>query len=58
MNNNFNVAVFVGSLRKDSWNRKLAKALVALAPESLKLEIVEIGNLPFYNQDFEENPPK
>jgi chromate reductase len=58
MNKNYNVAVFVGSLRRDSWNRKLAKALIALAPESLKLEIVEIGNLPFYNQDFEENPPK
>ncbi len=53
-----NVAVFVGSLRRDSWNRKLAKALIVLAPESLKLEIVEIGNLPFYNQDLEENPPK
>jgi chromate reductase len=56
MNQNKNVAVFVGSLRKDSYNRKLAKALIALAPESLLLEIVEINNLPFYNQDFEENP--
>jgi len=51
-----NVAVFVGSLRKDSLNRKLAKALIALAPESVVLQIVEIGHLPFYNQDFEENP--
>jgi chromate reductase len=58
MNKNKNIAVFVGSLRKDSLNRKLAKALIALAPEPLKLEIVEIGHLPFYNQDFEENPPK
>lgn len=58
MNRNHNVAVFVGSLRKDSLNRKLAKALIAIAPESLLLEIVEIGNLPFYNQDFEENPPQ
>ncbi len=58
MNKNKNIAVFVGSLRKDSWNRKLAKALIGLAPEPLSLEIVEIGNLPFYNQDFEENPPK
>jgi chromate reductase len=58
MNKNYNVAVFVGSLRKDSLNRKLAKALIVLAPESLRLEIVEIGNLPLYNQDFEENPPK
>jgi chromate reductase len=58
MNKNQNVAIFVGSLRKDSLNRKLAKALIAIAPESLSLEIVEISNLPFYNQDFEENPPK
>jgi len=58
MNKNYNVAVFVGSLRKDSLNRKLAKALIGLAPESLKLQIVEIGHLPFYNQDFEENPPE
>jgi chromate reductase len=56
MNNN--VAVFVGSLRKESLNRKVAKALIQMAPASLKLEIVEIGHLPFYNQDFEENPPK
>ena len=46
-----NVAVFVGSLRKDSFNRKLANALVTLAPSSLKLEIVEIGGLSLYNQD-------
>jgi len=45
------VAVFVGSLRKDSFNRKVASALPALAPPSLKLEIVEIGQLPLYNQD-------
>jgi chromate reductase, NAD(P)H dehydrogenase (quinone) len=51
------IAVFVGSLRKDSINRKVAKALAELAPTSLKLEIVEIGQLPLYNQDFDENPP-
>jgi chromate reductase len=58
MNKNCSVAVFVGSLRKDSLNRKIAKALIALAPESLKIEIVEIGHLSFYNQDLEQNPPK
>jgi chromate reductase len=58
MNKNYNVAIFVGSLRKDSLNRRMAKALIGLAPESLSLEIVEIGHLPFYNQDFEENPSK
>ena len=46
-----NVAVFVGSLRKESLNRKTAQALTELAPESLQLEIVEIGQLPFYNED-------
>jgi chromate reductase, NAD(P)H dehydrogenase (quinone) len=51
MNGTKDVAVFVGSLRKDSFNRKIAKALAELAPPSLKLEIVEIGQLPFYNQD-------
>jgi chromate reductase, NAD(P)H dehydrogenase (quinone) len=52
------VAVFVGSLRKESINRKLAKALAELAPSSLKLEIVEIGQLPLYNQDNDQNPPQ
>jgi chromate reductase len=51
------VAVLVGSLRKDSINRKLARALVALAPESLKLQIVEIGELSLYNQDNDASPP-
>lgn len=45
------IAVLVGSLRKESWNRKLALALIKLAPASLALEIVEIGALPLYNQD-------
>ena len=51
------VAVLVGSLRKDSWNRKVALALKKLAPASLALEIVEIGQLPFYNEDSEAAPP-
>jgi len=51
------VAVVVGSLRKDSLNRKMAKALAAMAPPSLSLEIVEIGGLPLYNQDDDANPP-
>jgi chromate reductase len=52
-----NVAVIVGSLRKGSYNRMMAHALAALAPPSLKLEIVEIGALPLYNQDDEATPP-
>lgn len=47
------VAVFVGSLRKDSLNRKVASVLPAISPSSLKLEIVEIGQLPHYNQDLD-----
>jgi chromate reductase, NAD(P)H dehydrogenase (quinone) len=52
-----NVAVIVGSLRKESFSRKLAKALIPMAPPTLKLEIVEIGQLPLYNQDDDANPP-
>jgi len=51
------IAVVVGSLRKGSLNRKLALALAGMAPESMKLEIVEIGALPLYNQDLDEQPP-
>jgi chromate reductase, NAD(P)H dehydrogenase (quinone) len=51
MTTNRNVAVLVGSLRKDSFNRKVAHALAELAPDSLKLAIVEIGHLAHYNQD-------
>ena len=52
------IVVIVGSLRKESFNRKMANALRELAPASLKLEIVEIGQLPLYNQDLDpDNPP-
>jgi len=53
----FDVAVFVGSLRKDSITLKVAHALTHLAPAVLKLGIVQIGELPLYNQDLESNPP-
>ena len=52
-----NVAVLVGSLRKESFSRKVANALVGLAPPSLALTIVEIRDLPLYNQDDDANPP-
>jgi chromate reductase len=51
------IGVFVGSLRKESFSRKMAKALIKVSPDSLALEIVEIGELPIYNQDFDDNPP-
>jgi chromate reductase, NAD(P)H dehydrogenase (quinone) len=55
------IAVLVGSLRKEAFSRKMAMALIALAPESLSLEIVEIGQLPLYNQDYDDQgqmPPE
>lgn len=53
------IGVIVGSLRKESWSRKLALALKKLAPASLELNLIEIGNLPLYNQDPDDNgkPP-
>ena len=51
------IAVIVGSLRKESFNRKVAKTLMLLAPPTLDMEIVEIGQLPMYNQDDDDNPP-
>ena len=47
------VAVLVGSLRKASLNRKMAQTLRELARAALALEIVEIGDLPLYNEDLE-----
>lgn len=51
-----NIAVIVGSLRKDSVSRKLAKAFAAVTP-NLKFDIVEIGDLPHFDQDLESDPP-
>lgn len=51
------IGIFVGSLRKDSFNRKVALELIKLAPSSLDVKIIEIGQLPFFNQDDEANPP-
>ena len=52
------VALIVGSLRKESFNRKVANEFIRLAPENLKLEIVEIKELSFFNEDIENNPPQ
>lgn len=51
------IAVLVGSLRKESVNRKLANEVIKLAPDTLELEIVEIGQLAHYNEDLDANPP-
>lgn len=58
MSHEYSVAVVVGSLRKDSYNRKVARALAELAPSHLKLKIVEIGDLPLYNEDVEADAPQ
>ena len=50
------VAVIVGSLRKESFSRKLAKAIAAVAPTHLKFDFVDIGQLQFFNQDLEATP--
>ena len=52
-----NVAVIVGSLRKESFNRKMAHAVMAIAPDTLRMTIVPIGDLPLYNQDLETDSP-
>jgi len=51
----YNIAVIVGSLRKDSFNRKLANAIVKLAPPEFTFKQLQIGDLPLYNQDDDTN---
>ena len=56
---NKKIAVLVGSLRKDSFNLKVANIFKQIAPQSLSLDIIEIGDLPFYNEDIDtDTPPK
>ncbi len=55
---NFQVAVIVGSLRKESFNRAFAEAIIKLAPPEVAFRFVEIGGLPLYNQDDDANPPE
>ena len=52
----YRIAVVVGSLRKDSFNRKLANALVKLAPAEFEFDFLRIDDLPLYNQDDDGNP--
>jgi len=51
MNSHYQIAVVVGSLRRESFNRKLADAIVKLAPAEFSFKQVQIGDLPLYNQD-------
>ena len=50
------ITVLVGSLRRDSINRKLAQALIGLAPSDLTMTVARIDDLPPYNQDEEKSP--
>ena len=52
------VAVVLRSIRRESINRKLAKALIKLAPKNLECEFVRIDDLPVFNQDHDQNPPQ
>ena len=51
------VVVIVGSLRKESFSLKIAKALTKLAPATLKLDVVTLHHISFFNQDLEAAPP-
>ncbi|SFL52828.1 NAD(P)H-dependent FMN reductase [Bradyrhizobium sp. NFR13] len=53
----YSVAVIVGSLRKQSFSLKVANALAQLAPPSLKLNVITLNELSFFNQDLEAAPP-
>lgn len=53
MTDPYRIAVLVGSLRKASYNRKAALAMQALAPPSLTMSLVEIGDLPHYDEDLD-----
>ncbi|MBE7412251.1 MAG: NAD(P)H-dependent oxidoreductase [Leptospiraceae bacterium] len=53
----YKISVLVGSLRRESFCRKLAKELIRLKPDTLDLEIVEIRDLQLYNQDLDEETP-
>ncbi|HEX6733872.1 MAG TPA: NAD(P)H-dependent oxidoreductase [Azonexus sp.] len=54
--NQYQIAVIVGSLRRESFNRQLATALVRLAPAEFSFKQVQIGDLPLYNQDDDGHP--
>ena len=54
----YRIAVVVGSLRRASWNRALAHAVISLAPADFSFEFVEIGELPLYSQDYDADFPE
>jgi chromate reductase len=54
----YRIAIIVGSLRADSLNRKVARSICALRNDNLNCSMVEIGDLPLYNQDLDSDPPE
>ncbi|GAA4060819.1 NAD(P)H-dependent oxidoreductase [Amphibacillus indicireducens] len=52
------VGIVVGSLRKDSYSRKIAENVAKLFPEGYETEFIEIGNLPLYNEEYDGNSPE
>ena len=58
MNKKFTILGFVGSLRKDSYNKMLLNAAMDLKPDNIELETFDLEGIPLFNQDFEEQPPK
>jgi chromate reductase, NAD(P)H dehydrogenase (quinone) len=52
----YRIAVLVGSLRRQSYNRMLAKAIIKLAPSDDSYDLIRIDDLPPYNQDDDNNP--
>ena len=54
----YKIAIIVGSLRKESLNRKVARSICAIRYDNLDCSMIEIGDLPLYNQDLDGNPPE
>lgn len=55
---NKQVGIFIGSLRKESYNRKIANYLMSITPDNYNFSVIEIGDLPLYNEDYDQgNPP-
>src|ERR671916_1675160 len=52
----YRIAILVGSLRENSINRKIARSMCAIRGDNLECGIVEIGDLPLYNQDYDALP--
>jgi chromate reductase, NAD(P)H dehydrogenase (quinone) len=54
----YKIAILVGSLREGSLNRKVARSICSIRGDNLDCAMIEIGDLPLYNQDLDANPPE